>query len=281
VRLLPVSLLVIALLGLGAQRLRAEEPPVYLRDRGPGVPTSLFGTYTGHRELLVYAFYEYTRNLDEEYKPSELGYGVEADYRGKRTENEVLLFLSYGITPDLAVELESALYTTATLHKAASDPSSMPSELTESGFGDTQAELRWRWVRETERRPEVSTYVEATFPFQRDRALIGTQEWELIPGIGLTKGSALGTLTARVSASYFPESGTFELGESALEYLKRFSPAVCGYVGVEGGQDEWALILEAQLRLGPNMTLKLNNGFGLTDKAPDVAPEAGLLLSFR
>lgn len=276
---------VVACIGLGlvvsAPRARADSLPAYLSDRGAGVATSLFGTYTEHRELLVYAFYEYTRNADEEYKPSELGYGLERDFRGERTENEYLLFLSYGFTPDLAVELESALYTTATLRKAGDDPSSLPAELTESGFGDTQAELRWRWVRETDRRPEVFTYFEAVFPLQRDRVLIGTQEWELVPGIGLVKGSALGTLSARVSASYLPESGTFEFGESALEYLKRFSPAWRGVVAVEGEQDEWALILEAQLRFGSNMMLKLNNGFGLTDKAPDVAPEVGVVFSFR
>jgi hypothetical protein len=49
---------------------------------------------------------------------------------------------------------------------------------------------------------------------------------------------------------------------------------------VEGEQDEVALIAELQWRLSPRATLKLNNGFGLTNKAPDQAPEIGIALSF-
>ncbi len=162
--------------------------PVYLRDRGEGVPTSLFGTYVRNRELLVYAFYEYTINKDTEYKPSELGYMGEMDYRGKRTESEGLIFLSYGISENWALEIESAIYGQTTQHKAANDPSLLPQELTESGLGDTQAEIRWRWTKETERRPELFSYFETVFPLQKDKVLIGTQELELILGFGLIKG---------------------------------------------------------------------------------------------
>src|SRR5690242_17060011 len=66
------------------------------RDRGPGIPTSMFGTYVQPRELLVYPFFEYYRDADAEYKPSELGYGLDQDYRGRYWANERLVFVGYG-----------------------------------------------------------------------------------------------------------------------------------------------------------------------------------------
>ena len=44
----------------------APDPPlpVYLRDRGTGVSTSMFGTYVRRRELLVYPFFEYYLDND-------------------------------------------------------------------------------------------------------------------------------------------------------------------------------------------------------------------------
>ena len=198
--------------------------PSYLQDRGAGVATSLFGTYTRKGELLIYPFYEYTKNKDQEYKPSELGFAGEHDQRGELTEHEALIFLSYGISENVALEVESALWSTATQHKAPGDTSAVPVRLKESGFGDTQAELRWRWWKENEHRPEFWSYFEVVFPFQRDRVLIGTQDWEIIQGFGVTRGFGWGTLTGRVSASYTAEDKTVIFGEYALEYLKRVSP---------------------------------------------------------
>jgi hypothetical protein len=257
----------------------SDNLPTYLRDRGTGVATSLFGTYVRKGELLVYPFYEYTRNDDQEYKPSELGLAGEHDYRGGSTEHEGLIFLSYGISENVAFELESALYSSATLRKAPDDTSAVPSRLKESGFGDTQAEIRWRWWKESERRPELWSYFEAVFPFQKNRVLIGTQDWELIQGFGLTRGFRFGTLTARVSASYSAEDKTVIFGEYALEYLKRLSPKWRAVLAMEGEQDEAALIGEAQWQIAPRAVLKLNNGFGITSKAPDLAPEVGLAFS--
>lgn len=37
----------------------AEDLPFYLKDRGTGIPTSMFGTYVRKEEVLVYPFYEY------------------------------------------------------------------------------------------------------------------------------------------------------------------------------------------------------------------------------
>ncbi len=260
--------------------LPGDDVPTYLRDRGTGVATSLFGTYVRGHELLVYPFYEYTKNKDQEYSPSELGYAGEQDYRAEGTEHEALIFLSYGISENVALEVESAVYTWGVQHKAANDTSAVPSKIEESGFGDTQAELRWRWWQENERRPEFWSYFEITFPFQKDRTIIGTQDWELVQGFGLTRGFRFGTLTGRISASYTAEETKLAVGEYALEYLKRVSPGWRVYLGVEGEEDEVAAIGEVQWQIARGALLKLNNGFGLTSKAPDLAPEVGVLFSF-
>ena len=258
----------------------AEDLPDYLRDRGTGVATSLFGTYVRGGELLVYPFYEYTSNKDQEYAPEELGFVGTEDYRGKNTEHEALIFVSYGISENVAVEVESALWTTATQHKSPDDPSAAPSEFTESGFGDTQAELRWRWWKETDKKPELWSYFETVFPFQKNRKIIGTQDWELIQGIGLTRGFHFGTLTTRASVEYQSDEGKVAFGEYALEYLKRLSPRWRTVLAVEGEEDEVAGIVEIQRQLTPNALLKMNNGFGLTSKAPELAPEVGIAFSW-
>ena len=248
-------------------------------ERDEGIPTSLFGSFVRSHELLVYPFYEFTSNPDQEYKPSELGETLQQDFRAKRTEHEALLFVAYGFSDRLALEFESALWTKATQHTASADPSGLPATLEESGLGDTQAELRWRWAKETLRRPELYSYFEVAFPLQRTRRLIGTPSWELTPGVGAIKTSRWGTFSARTSADY--SDGKSEFGESAFEYLTRPLGAWRWVAAVEGSQDEWALIGEAQVSFRPHMTLKLNNGFGLTSKAPDLAPEVGVMFSFR
>jgi hypothetical protein len=276
-----VCVAVLCLILLPVPALAAsEELPVYLRDRGPGVATSLVATYVQKGEFLVYPFYEYTFNSDQEYKPSELGYAGESDFRGTLEENETLLFLSYGLSDNVAFELESALYTTATLDKAPEDPSELPPTLHETGFGDTQAEVRWKWAKETEHRPEFWSYFEVVFPFQKSGSLIGTSDWELIQGFGVTKGSRYGTLTARVSASYSTSDNKVVLGEYDLEYLKKFTKLWSEALSLEGEEDEVALIVEAQLHFSSHVFMKINNGFGLTSKAPDIAPELGIVFAF-
>ncbi|MCI0527063.1 MAG: hypothetical protein L0Y56_06430, partial [Nitrospira sp.] len=190
-----------------------DELPIYLRDRGEGIPTSLFGTYIRKGELLVYPFYEYTTNGENEYKPSELGFVGNQDFLGKLTEHEALLFLSYGFTDWLAVELEAALYTTATLQKAPEDTSNVPNRLEESGLGDVEAQLRWRFFKENERRPELFGFFETTFPLQKDQVLIGTQDWEFALGLGVIKGYHWGTITARASVLHDRADKETEFGE--------------------------------------------------------------------
>ena len=253
----------------------------WLADRGPGLPTSVLGTYVEPRQLVVYTFYEYTLNRDEEYKPVDFGFGLDRDFRARRTDHEALLFAAAGLTSNVTLELESALWTTAIQHRAADDPTGMPAEVKESGLGDTEGQLRWRMMRETAGRPELFGYFEFVFPLQRQRALIGTQDWEFAQGLGVIKGTRLGTFTVRAAVSYSAEEDKAEFGEYAVDYLKRVSPGFRWALSIEGEQDELALIAEAQLHVRPNAYLKLNNGFGLTDKAPDEAPEVGIVFSFR
>lgn len=254
--------------------------PAYLRDRGPGIATSLFGTYVAEGELLVYPFYEYTRNDDAEYDPEELGFVLAEDFRAKLVEHEVLLFVGYGLSESIVLELESALWAKATQEKAADDPSAFPPVLEESGFGDTQVQLRWRWSQESARSPEVFAYTEVVFPFQKDRVLLGTQDWEVVQGFGLVKGTSLGTWTGRVSAAYDAAESSAAFGEYAIEYLKRASERTSVVLAIEGEEDEISAIGELQIRPTPQVIIKLNTGVGLTSKAPDVAPEVGVAFRF-
>jgi len=252
----------------------------FLSDRGPGIATSLFGTYVRKGEWLVYAFYEYSKNSDFEYTPEDLNLVGDQEFFGSLKEHEHLLFLSYGLSDRLAVELEGSLSTRSTLDRPAADTSGGPSHLSESGLGDVQAELRWRWKDETARRPEMFSYFEVGFPLQKDKVLIGTSDWEYILGFGLIKGHRWGTLTGRLSVIYDRDDGAVESGEFAVEYLKRLSH-VWRFVGaIEGESDEVEVIAEAQARLHPHVLLKLNSGFGVTSKAADFAPEVGFLFSW-
>jgi hypothetical protein len=248
------------------------------RDRGTGIATSMFGTYIDKGELLVYPFFEYYSDKNAEYKPAELGYGLDRDFRGRFRAREGLLFFGYGISDRLAVEIEAAMIT-ARQEKAADDPSAMPTVLEESGLGDVEGQLRWRWNRESDRKPELFNYFEVVAPLQKHKKLIGTSTWELKLGTGVTRGFSWGTTTVRAAVAY--DEGKVEPGEYAVEYLKRVSSRLRVFAGIEGSDDEVELITETQWFLRPNIMLKLNNAFGITSKAADWAPEIGVMISLR
>lgn len=277
----------IALMGLALPRsVVAQAPatsdmplPPYLQDRGPGVATSMFGTYIQRGELIVYPFFEYYRDRDLEYAPEELGASGADEYRGRHRASEGLVFVAYGLRDNLAVELEAAMIH-ASLEKAPDDRSALPGKITQSGIGDIEAQLRWRWRTETERGPEIFSFSEVVFPHHAEKGLIGTPGWELKFGTGLTRGFTWGTITGRAAIEYDEASSShFDVGEYALEYLKRVSPRWRLYAGVEGTQDELSFITEAQWHLRPGMFIKIGNGFGLTSKATDWAPEVGVLFT--
>ena len=148
--------LIIAAIGLSVPPAPTaqEQQPSYLRDRGEGIPLSMFGTYIRKGEFIVYPYYEYYYDQNGEYKPAELGYALDRDFRGRYRAHEGLIFLGYGLTDRVAVEFEAAVIT-ATQYKSEDDPSNMPDKLKESGLGDVESQLRWRWSRETLRRPEL------------------------------------------------------------------------------------------------------------------------------
>lgn len=282
-RIFAAALVIGTLLTVGTRSSQAAENaslPYYLYDRGTGLHTSLFGTYVRKGELLFYPFYEYTKSSDFEYKPSDLGHSGETDYFGKETEQEYLVYFAYGFTDQLMAEFESALYTQANFHKAPDDPSTVPNHLKESGLGDTEGQVRYRFLNETETRPEVLGYFEMVLPLQKSKKLIGTQHWEFAPGLNITKGFPIGTFSVKLSLSYTTEEHNIQSGEYALEYLKRLSPDWRTVLAVEGEQDEIAAIGEIQYWIVKNAMLKLNCGFGLTKKAPDLAPEVGIVFSF-
>lgn len=280
-----ILLAVVALTGVslfhplraGAQEVE-EELPVYLRDRGRGVSSSMFGTYIGKGEFFIYPFYEYYYDSDIEYEPVEFGYDLKQEFRGKYEAHEGLIFFGLGLTDRLLLEVEAAVID-AELIKSSDDPSAQPDTLAESGLGDVEAQLRWRWAEESAGAPEVFSFFETVFPLQTDKVLIGTQDWEFKLGAGIIKGFRWGTLTLRTAAAYDGKEQKVEVGEYALEYLKRISKVVRVVSLIEGEEDELDLINELQLHVSPKVYIKLNMGFGLTSKATDYAPEVGVMFS--
>ena len=256
------------------------QPTSRQRDRGPGIPTSMFGTYIERGEWLLYPFVEYYRDGNLEYSPDEFGFGLDADFRGRYNATEGLMFVSYGLSDRLAFEFEAAVIK-ARLRKAPEDPSSMPAVLEESGLGDVEGQLRYRWNRETDRAPEVFSYLEVVAPLQKNKVLIGTQDWEFKFGTGFVRGFSFGTMTIRAAMEYDAADQNLALGEVAVEYLRRVNSKLRLYAGVEGTQDEIEGITELQWFLRPNLVVKINNAFGLTSKATDWAPEFGLMFSVR
>lgn len=266
-----------------AAPLAAQEPsgePSYLRDRGTGVRTSLLGSYVRQGELLVYPFFEYYYDKDLEYKPSELGYGTSnTDYRGKYRASEGILFFGYGVTADLALEFEAAVIDAEIETSAADTSTGKPPKVQESGLGDVEGQIRWRFQRESATQPELFTYFGSVFPLQQDKHLIGTQHWEHFFGLGLVRGFNWGTFTVRVAAEY--SAGVFDAGEYAFEWLRRFSPQWRVVAAIEGNQvDEISLLTEAQWSPSRRVTFKFNSGLGLTTNATDFAPEVGVMFSF-
>jgi hypothetical protein len=279
----PVSrlLLGIALLASVPAAASAQgDSPAYLRDRDAGIRTSMFGTYVNRGELLIYPFYEFYRDNDLQYSPSEYGGVGDQDFKGRYRAHEGLIFLGYGITDRLAIELEAA-YISATFDKDPADASGTPARIEETGVGDVEGQITYRWLEESERRPEVFSFFEAVSPQNKTKALIGTPDWELKLGSGVSRGYRFGTLTGRIAVEYVAASSTpWDLGEWAVEYLRRVSPRWRLYGSIEGqALDELSTVIEAQPSLGEHVRLKLGTAIGLTANATDFAPELGVMFS--
>ena len=272
-------MLVSCILGPTVLSAQARQPE-YLHDRDPGVPMSMLGSYVDQGHFLIYPFFEWYDDHNLEYKPSELGYSSSTiDYRGRYRASEGIFYVGYGISRDLAVEVEAAVIT-ATLRTALDDTSSAkPTRVHEAGLGDVEGEIRWRPQRETASRPEIWTFGEVVLPLQRKRHIIGTQDWEFSAGFGITKGYHWGTMTFRASTEYTDKQ--VDLGEYAVEYMKRVSPAWQVIGVIEGTQlDEISLITEVQWYFARYSRFRINNAWGLTPNATDIAPEVGIMFSF-
>ncbi|MGH7730335.1 MAG: hypothetical protein ACRENJ_03705 [Candidatus Eiseniibacteriota bacterium] len=252
----------------------------WMRDRGAGIRTSMFGSYVQRGELLIYPFYEFYRDNDLQYSPVEYGGVGIQDLEGRYRAHEGILFLGYGITDRLGIEMEAAVIS-ATFEKDPADTYGTPARIEESGVGDIEGQLTYRWLKENEKQPELFSFVEAVVPHAKTKPLIGTEDWELKLGTGAYRGFAFGTLVVSAVAEYIKASETpWDFGEWQLGYVRGISPAWRVYAGVEGqGTDEASLITEAQRKLTRAATLKINLGVGLTSNSTDLAPEVGILFS--
>ena len=269
---------VMLMAGTPAPSLAQE--PAYLADRGDGIRTSLLATYVGPREFVFYPFYEYTRTRKFEYKPSDFGAVGNVDFKGNTYQREWLVFLGYALSDSLLLEFESALRSTVDFRKSPDDGSALPAQIRESGVGDTEAQLRWRYAKETETRPDITFFFETVFPLQRSKKLLGTQHWQFATGAVLTKGYSFGTLSLRGGVGYDRGDRKFTVGEYAIDYLKKLSPQWRVALTLEGHESEQAIIGEVQYSLSKDIILKLNSGFGLSSRDRAFAPEIGVLFRF-
>ncbi len=272
-----------AALATGAPWAKAQGSgqPDYLRDRGDAIRTSMLATYIKPKEFIFYPFYEYTKTSNYEYKASDLGFVGDVDYLGKKVDQEYLVFLSYAWNDSWMFEFESALHAKAKFTKAADDPvAAVPREIRESGLGDTEVQVRWRYAKETETRPEITFMSQAEFPLQRKKKILGTQAWGFGVGVILTKGYSFGTMSLRGQINHDRGDRETKFGEYAIDYLKKLSPQWTVALTLEGEESELSVIGELQYALSSNATLKLNLGQGLTKKDRQTAPEIGVLFRF-
>jgi hypothetical protein len=262
---------------------RASAPPDRLRDRGPGVSSSLPGTYIERGQFLVYPFFAYSLDHDREYQPEEFGYPSSEDYLAKYHDTSAQIFLAYGVSDWLALEFETG-HIEATFEKDPADPTATPVKITEKGVGDIEGQVRLRLLRETEGRPEIFGYVEITAPSNSDKVLIGDEFWEFRPGVGFARGFSWGTMSIRTTYEYNRDNSHPDLGETSLEYLRRLSPAWRLHLAFEGGEtgapDEWEFQTGLQWRVADAVLLKFDNAVGVTPKATDWSPQAGVMFAF-
>jgi len=153
-----------------------EELPSFLRDRGRGIATSMFATYVEPGELLIYPFFEYYYDKGGAVDPTDLGFAEETELSADYRATEELIYLGYGISDRIAVEIEAAIIQ-AELEWDPGADSELPREIEASGLGDVEGQIRWRWAFESASRPEWFSYFETVAPTQDEGSLIGTADW--------------------------------------------------------------------------------------------------------
>lgn len=75
--------------------------------------------------------------------------------------------------------------------------------------------------------------------------------------------------------------GPGEPEEYAVVCLRRVSPPLRAFAGIEGSQDEVEMNTEAQWSIRPNIFLKLNKALDVSSRAAGRAPEVGVMGSFE
>ena len=124
----PLLLLITGIVLQPTRSFAQEELPVYLRDRGTGIPVSMFGTYVRKGELRFYPFYEYVYDGNMEYEPFDFGLSSTQEFRGRFRAHEGLIFIGYGVSDKLALEFEAGVIT-ADLDKSDRDMSPLPATI--------------------------------------------------------------------------------------------------------------------------------------------------------
>lgn len=255
-------------------------------DRDPGTATTLSGVYVARGELRAFLSYERVTNHGFEYSPNELGVPSGADYQGDLRASQGVIFLGYGLTDAISFGLEASI-ARVTLRKADDDTSALPDETRQSGLGGVHVEGTWRFLDESAGRPELFTFVEVQLPHDRSKRLTGTENYVILPGIGLSRGFGWGRLIARVSIEYDTGSeSALDFGEWSVEAYRvlssawRLSAGLEGQIGGSNNLDEVWLISDLDWKLGDRLALRFHNGLGLTAKTAGWSPEVGLLIRF-
>ncbi len=274
-------------IGLCHHVARAEDAPEsapYLRDRGPGVATSLSGIYLGAGEWLGAASYQHLENRGFQYSPEEFGFADANDYLGKYESSGGIFFLGYGVSDSIALGLKLT-GGSIKLTKASDDLSAMPLEMKESGISAIAPELTWRFMTETAHRPELYTFVSVEIPQNRDTNLIGTPDWVVLPGLGINRGFSWATLSARMNYEYDAASAsTIDFGKWSIEGQRRFSDVWWVSAGLEGqvgganNFDEAWQITFVQWSPTPHVAVRLGSRIGLTQQTEGWTGELGIVV---
>ena len=261
--------------------LVAQELPASLHDRGRGVRTSEFQTYIERGQFFLLPSVSYVRDHNLEYSPLDWGYGTQVDLRGTFHSSQAGLFLAYGVTDWLAVELEGS-YLSAHFERSPSDTTATPSTINNSGVADFAGQVRVRFAQERGWRPEIWGALEVIPRAQRRQILIGDKLTDVKGEIGLTRGYRFGTMTLRTTIEYNHGDHHWDLGETSIEYLRRLSPAWRIMLAIEGGEggapDEFVFVTAAQWRVARSAYIKFANGYGFMSKSTDWEPQLGVLL---
>jgi hypothetical protein len=271
-------------LGISSALFAQQQEPPNLRDRGPGVRTSEFQTYIGRHQLLFLTSASYAKDHNLEYNPLDWGYGNQSDLRGTFRSSSAQLWVAYGITDWLAVEVEGSSLS-ARFERSSSDTTATPARIHESGLGDFAGQVRVRFAQERGRRPEIWGSVEVIPANQRRKVLIGDKLTDVKGEIGFTRGYRFGTMTFKTTVEWNHGDHHWDLGETSLEYLRRLSPDFRLLLAIEGGEtgapDEWVFVTAAQWRIANRFYLKFANGLGLMSKSTDWEPQVGILWELR